>query len=239
MEQLLLTLKKPEQIFLNMLIFLLFISVSNSLRLVIFITLVLLIYTFLIEKGNLLKVISHFKLVIPFVVLIAIPILFALVTKNEAYDSNLYISIMLKIVSSAIVLSLAMSKYSVSFMINGILGLGLPSVLNRVLLLTFRYYFMISEDIRIGNQALVARGLKERNPYKSIKVFGEWIGGFFLKASDHSEKVSHAMKARGYYGESSQENSIFKDKYILINSSIFIVFLISIIIIESRFAFWL
>ena len=238
MKQLKTKLNEPAQIFLNMIILLLFISLQNSFRFIVGITTILLLTTLIIERGNLVKVFAHFKLVLPFIVLIAIPILIAFMTKNSTYDYKLYLSIMLKVISSALILSLVMSKYSVLFMIDGVLALGLPSVLNRVLLLTFRYFFMISEDVKIGNQALTARGLKERNPYKSIKVFGEWIGGFFLKASDHSEKVSNAMKARGYYGESSQVKCVFKDKFIMANSAVLITILITLSIIESRFVFW-
>ncbi len=226
-------LKKPEQIFINLLVLLVFISIIGSFRLLVLVTLIIVLYTLIIERGNLLATFAHFVFVLPFMVFILIPMVFSWIFKIENYDWRLYSSILLKIMSSAMILSLAVSRYSVAFILDGVMSLGLPSVLNRIIALTFRYFHMVSQDVKIGNKALVARGLKERSAYKSFSIIGEWIGGFFLKSSDHSETISMAMKSRGYSGEVQNSQNVFKNKYILFNTCALIMFFVAIILLES------
>ena len=99
------------------------------------------------------------------------------------------------------------SKHSALYMVDGILNIGLPQIFNRILALTFRYFHMIDEDIKKGNKALISRGINE-GKLSSLSIFGEWIGGFFLKSSNHSDMVFNAMKSRGFQGEARNKNLI-------------------------------
>ena len=234
MEELKNVLKKPEQIFINLLVLLVFISLIGSFRLLVAVTVVIVLYTLIVERGNLIKTFSHFAFVLPFMVFILLPMAFSWIFKLENYHWQLYLGILLKIMSSAMILSLAMSRYSIAFILDGVMHLGLPAVMNRILALTFRYFHMVSQDVKIGNMALVARGLKERGAYSSLSIIGEWIGGFFLKSSDHSETISMAMKSRGYSGEIPNSQNVFKNKYILFNTCALILFFVAIVLLESR-----
>lgn len=140
--------------------------------------------------------------VAPFMILMLLPSII-----NYLFTRNIVIPeftsmIILKVGLSAIILGNVVKKYSSLYLVEGILNLGFPAVLNRILALTFRYFYMIHGDVIVGQNALYSRGLRNRGIIDSFKIWGEWIGGFFLKSSDHSEKVYHAMKARGFTGES-------------------------------------
>lgn len=148
--------------------------------------------------------------VLPFIILMILPSLFSFIIRREFQIPGYAGMIIVKVLLSALTLGSVLKKYSSLYMVEGILNIGFPSVLNRILALTFRYFYMIYGDVLIGQDALYSRGLKNRGLLASFKIWGEWIGGFFLKSADHSEKIYHAMKARGFTGES--RGSFFERK---------------------------
>ena len=91
---------------------------------------------------------------------------------------------------------------------------------------------MIDEDIQKGRKALNSRGIAERKGLSSLSIFGEWIGGFFLKSSNHSDMVFNAMKSRGFQGESRSKK--FHNKDLILKSSVLILFLVATLIIDGK-----
>jgi cobalt/nickel transport system permease protein len=91
---------------------------------------------------------------------------------------------------------------------------------------------MIDEDIKKGNKALISRGINGRKGLSSLSIFGEWIGGFFLKSSNHSDMVFNAMKSRGFQGEA--RNNKFNNKELILKSSMLALFLLAILVIDRK-----
>lgn len=166
--------------------------------------------------------------VAPFMILMLLPVMVNFLFTRNIVISEFTKMIILKVALSAIILGNIVKKYSSLYLVEGILNLGFPSVLNRIMGLTFRYFYMIYEDVLVGQNALYSRGLKNRGMIDSFKIWGEWIGGFFLKSSDHSEKVYHAMKARGFTGES--RGSFFQRKDLCLR--LFIILVVSTIMLK-------
>ena len=108
----------------------------------------------------------------------------------------------------------------------------MPSIFNRILALTFRYFHMVNEDVKKSNDALKSRGIMERKGLKTISIFGELIGGFFLKSINHSEIVFSAMQSRGFEGEKT--DTIRFNKKLMINSVMLSVSLIIILFIDGK-----
>lgn len=136
--------------------------------------------------------------VIPFMVLMCLPLVITAIIGNANNNQPFYLKIVYKLGMSSIVLSTLIEKQSSLYLLDGILGLGLPNALNKIFALTFRYFYMIESDIKIGSKAMKSRGIQSRGSLSTVYVFGEWIGGFFLKSSIHAESVHRAMLSRGF-----------------------------------------
>lgn len=209
---------------LRLLIFMFFIAFASSLRLLILIGLILLLLI-LITRQNPLKMIL---LVLPFVflMLLSIGLTYKFSGKIVGLETNFIIII--KIMLSALLLGFMTGKESPLHLVQGVTELGLPYPLNRILLLTFRYFHMIKQDIEISNMALKSRGFGQRNFITSLQIYGQWIGGFFLKTASHSEQVYLALKARGFEEDlntSRLDNQVLIRNFLLVFSLLLVIFL--------------
>lgn len=157
-----------------------------------------------------------------------------LLTK-EVTDLNFVLMIIYKISLSSILLSTVVSKYSSLYLVDGILAIGLPPLFNRILALTFRYFHMVNEDVKKSNDALKSRGIMERKGFTTLSIFGELIGGFFLKSINHSEMVFSAMQSRGFEGEKNKSMNL--NKNLFIKSGIISGILIIILFIDRKITY--
>lgn len=170
---------------------------------------VLILYSMIRRKT--FRLFSLILPVLPFLVLMALPPSIRILLGQGEENPMFYLMIMGKVTLSAIALGTVVDLYSALYLVDGLLHLGLPSVFNRILGLTFRYFHMIQQDVKKGNRALVSRGILERKGLGTLSVFGEWIGGFFLKSATHGERVYTAMVSRGFQGETESGFQVHRD----------------------------
>ncbi|MGO1469567.1 MAG: energy-coupling factor transporter transmembrane component T family protein [Tissierella sp.] len=214
----------PEYTLLYLFSFLFLVSLIDSCEVLGLIGVGSIVYYLLILKD--LKFYQLIYPVLPFIILLLIPSFINFLIDGSFEVTEFYIKIIYKVVLSSLMLGTVLKKHTSLYMVEGVLNIGLPSVLNRILALTFRYFYMIFEDVMVGRKALYSRGIKNRGPIDSLKIWGEWIGGFFLKSASHSEKVYDAMRARGFTGES--RGSFFQRKDLCFRLVIIVVVLITV-----------
>lgn len=220
----------PAYTMVSLFIILFYISFISSYRLLAITTLIIVVSSIIFYNNR--SFIKMTKPVLPFVILMLLPLGLSYMVRGSIVDLDFTIMIICKVLLSSIVLGAIVSKHSPLYLIEGILNLGLPQVFNRILVLTFRYFHMVNEDVQKGRQALISRGINERRGLSAVSVFGEWIGGFFLKSSTHGEMVFHAMTSRGFEGQS--HNKEFKNKGLIIKSCVLITILTVILIIDGK-----
>ncbi|NLM03965.1 MAG: hypothetical protein GX214_02970 [Clostridiales bacterium] len=220
----------PEYTMISLFIMLFFISFIQSFRLLALTSIFIIVFTIVVYENK--SFIKLTKPVLPFVILMLLPILLKFIINGTVENLDFTMMIICKILLSSIVLGGVVSKHSPLYLIEGILNIGFPQIFNKILVLTFRYFHMINEDVKKGRQALTSRGINERKGFSSLNIFGEWIGGFFLKSSVHSEMVFNAMKSRGFEGQS--RNKEVKDKELIFKSFILITVLILILIVDGK-----
>lgn len=172
------------------------------------------------------------KSVLPFVVLLLLPTGIRYIASGSLQDLDFTMMIICKILISAILLGTIVSKHSALYLVHGLLNLGLPPLFNRILALTFRYFHMVHADVQIGRKALSSRGINERKGLSSLSIFGEWMGGFFLKSTHHSEMVFNAMRSRGFQG--TARNECLNSKKIIFQASMLIIFLAVVLVIDGK-----
>lgn len=138
------------------------------------------------------------SLLLPVLLLLSGPLLLAEGWPPTAEIRMTALRLALRMLASALILTGFMAGRRGEDLVGGLRLLRMPPVMLQVLQLSFRYFMMIRQDITHGRRALNSRGMDKTPLGQRLPVTGEWIGGFFLKSVDHSEKVYQAMKARGF-----------------------------------------
>lgn len=150
-------------------------------------------------------VILRLAALLPVLLLLTVPLL---VSQGWPPSAELRLTaalLALRMTASALVLMGFLAGKSGEELVEGLRRLKMPPVMIQVLLLSFRYFMMVRQDGEKAWRALKVRGLGQLSTLGRLPVTGEWLGGFFLKSMDHSEKVYQAMQARGFGGHLPEE----------------------------------
>ncbi|MDY6831835.1 MAG: cobalt ECF transporter T component CbiQ [Thermodesulfobacteriota bacterium] len=110
---------------------------------------------------------------------------------------------LLTLKSNAIILGLVALVATMSFVTMGhALGrLGLPDKLVNLLLMTYRYIFVIEAEYGRIVRAVKIRGFVPRTSLHAYKTYAYIVGMLFVKASERAERVYGAMQCRGFKGK--------------------------------------
>lgn len=78
--------------------------------------------------------------------------------------------------------------------------LHLPPKLVHLLLMTYRYIFVIEEEYQRLKTAITIRGFRSGTTIHAYKTYAYLIGMLFVRASVRAERVHQAMRCRGFKG---------------------------------------
>lgn len=111
--------------------------------------------------------------------------------------------------------------------------LRVPDKLVYLLLLTYRYLFVITEEYTRLRTAMLIRGFRPSLNIHSLKSYAYLMGMLFVRASVRAERVSQAMCLRGFNGEfhSLLESSFFRSSRPF---NLFMLFLLGSVILIDR-----
>ena len=84
--------------------------------------------------------------------------------------------------------------------LKGCRALGLPAVLVHIGLLTYRYLFLLLEELARLRIALRVRGFRNRANLHSYRLIGNLTGMLLVRAGERAERVGQAMRCRGFDG---------------------------------------
>jgi cobalt/nickel transport system permease protein len=79
-------------------------------------------------------------------------------------------------------------------------SLGIPDKLVHLLLITYRYVFVMEQEYQRLIRAMKIRGFKPGTNLHSYQSYAYLVGMLFVHASARAERVSKAMKCRGFIG---------------------------------------
>ncbi len=77
-------------------------------------------------------------------------------------------------------------------------GLNIPGKMIHLLLMTYRYIFVIEQEYKRLYTAIKIRGFHPGTNMHSYKTYAYLIGMLFVRASTRAERVQQAMKLRGF-----------------------------------------
>jgi len=80
-------------------------------------------------------------------------------------------------------------------------SLRVPGLLIQILMLTYRYLFLLGEEFRRLRTALRVRGFRNRANAHSYRTIGQVAGTMLVRSYDRAERVGHAMRCRGFDGQ--------------------------------------
>jgi cobalt/nickel transport system permease protein len=78
--------------------------------------------------------------------------------------------------------------------------LRLPGKLIHLLLLTYRYLFVIDQEYQRLVRAAKIRGFRPKTTINTYRTYAYLMGMLFVRASARAERVHHAMVCRGFDG---------------------------------------
>ena len=113
--------------------------------------------------------------------------------------------------------------------------IGMPSKIVFLLLMTYRYIFVLESEYRRLLRSVKVRGFKSGLTLHTFKTYAYIAGMLFVRASVRAERVHQAMKCRGFIGrfhsirtpEEGGRNKVF--------AGIVTVFLICLVVMDHFF----
>jgi cobalt/nickel transport system permease protein len=79
-------------------------------------------------------------------------------------------------------------------------ALRLPGLLVQLLGLTYRYLFLLAEEMQRLRVALRVRGYRNRADLHSYRTVGQVAGTLLVRSHERAERVGQAMRCRGFDG---------------------------------------
>jgi cobalt/nickel transport system permease protein len=80
-------------------------------------------------------------------------------------------------------------------------ALRIPGLLVQLGLLTYRYVFVLADELRRLRIALRVRGYRNRVSRHSYRTAGHIAGTLLVRGSERAERVGQAMRCRGFDGQ--------------------------------------
>ncbi len=106
---------------------------------------------------------------------------------------------LIKAYISVLSIILLSSTTSFSRLLEGLERLKFPPVLVMITGFTYRYVFVIAEEVFRMKRARDSRGYGGKWIWNS-RIIGEMIGTLFLRSYERGERIYTAMQARGFVG---------------------------------------
>ncbi len=79
-------------------------------------------------------------------------------------------------------------------------ALGMPGLLVQISLLTYRYLFLLGDELARLRIALRVRGFRNRADRHSYRTIGHVAGTLLVRGAERADRVSQAMRCRGFDG---------------------------------------
>jgi cobalt/nickel transport system permease protein len=106
-----------------------------------------------------------------------------------------------KALSLALLAAALVSSTPFVVLCHGLRRLGCPARLVQVILLTYRMNYALGAEVESMQAALAGRGFRWRWGTRSLQVIGTAVGALLARSLDRTDRLYHAMLARGYDGQ--------------------------------------
>lgn len=80
-------------------------------------------------------------------------------------------------------------------------SLGIPSLLVQVALMSYRYLFVLADELHRLRIAVRVRGFRNRTSRHAYRTVGQVAGTLLVRSHERAERVYDAMRCRGFDGQ--------------------------------------
>ena len=92
--------------------------------------------------------------------------------------------------------SVALGSTSLPVTLHAARALHLPSALIQVILLSYRYLFLLADELDRLRRAVRVRGFRPRMDRHTYRTVGHIVGTLVVRGTERAEGVAHAMRCR-------------------------------------------
>lgn len=158
-----------------------------------------LVFALLAGLG-LVDLVKKLALLIPFLLLMSLPIIFSAGLPPAPDRVELALLITLKALTAMTFTLFIFTNQPIEEMLEAMEHLKVPAVITTVIYLAYRYGFLFIQEMQTTIRALKSRLFDARLGRYSLQIYGELSGGLFIKSINRSETVYRAMASRGFQG---------------------------------------
>lgn len=117
------------------------------------------------------------------------------------YKHGLFFSLfsLIKTYLSLLTMTLLILTTDFNYFLKALRALKIPALFVTIFSFMYRYLFIISDELMRLNMAREGRTIKKQKKFQ-IRVMANIIGVLFVQSYEKSERVYHAMLARGFEG---------------------------------------
>lgn len=108
--------------------------------------------------------------------------------------------ISLKALAAVLLVFPMVSTMEFSTALKALDNLKLPNRLIQMIMFTYRYIFLLIDEVHQMSLAMESRGFEQRTNLYTLRMVGNLVGMLFVKSYERTERVYWAMVSRGYGG---------------------------------------
>ncbi|MBW1974284.1 MAG: cobalt ECF transporter T component CbiQ [Deltaproteobacteria bacterium] len=113
---------------------------------------------------------------------------------------RLILRIWLKAVIIVAVMPVVFETSPYSITVAALRKLGLPEGFTQMLLLAYRYLFVLRDEASRMYRSMKLRGFRYRTGWRTLVILGNFLGILFVRSYERTQRIYEAMTARGYRG---------------------------------------
>lgn len=182
-------------------------------------------------KLSLTTLLKKWFLIAPFLMIMTLPLLWY-GFMGDSTQLTLAAMLSLKALTSITIMIILLFTQPAEKFLAGLNDLKMPTILIQICFLTYRYIFLLLDDLKKMKKALASRSFNARWKLRAFKVYGELISTMLVKSIDRSDEIYKAMKARGYAGQLSFEQPRAIELHDIRKAVAFLVIIVTIIVVE-------
>jgi cobalt/nickel transport system permease protein len=114
---------------------------------------------------------------------------------------RLVVLIFLKAAALVLLLQIILVTAPITTTLKAAHTLHVPGLIVQLLMLSYRYVFVLGDELSRLRIALRVRGFRNRPSKHAYRTVGHLAGTLLLRGYERAERVGHAMACRGYLGE--------------------------------------
>jgi cobalt/nickel transport system permease protein len=116
------------------------------------------------------------------------------------YGSAVALRLCIKVATAATLVLVALATGRLEVTLRALRALRVPGLLVQLLLLTYRYVFVLMDELGRLRVAVRVRGYRNRVTRHSYRTIGHVAGTLLVRGYERSERVGQAMRCRGFDG---------------------------------------